>query len=162
MTRLNDEGTTVFLTTQYLEQADQLADRVGIINGGRIVAKGTPASLKAEVDLEMGFTDRLLTAPISRIAIVLGRLAGAFALGAAVAFGGLSAAIALYTGQASAVQGLFPLIFVILFLSSAFFPINLRLDPPPRSPSTTGPKPGPRSSPWRACSRSWPSSPCGA
>ena len=48
---------------------------------------------------------------------------------AAVAFGGLSAAIALYTGQASIVQGLFPLIFVILFLSSAFFPINLLLEP---------------------------------
>jgi ABC-2 type transport system permease protein len=48
---------------------------------------------------------------------------------AASAFGGLSAAIALYTGQASVVQGLFPLIFVILFLSSAFFPVNLLLEP---------------------------------
>jgi ABC-2 type transport system ATP-binding protein len=47
--RLKDEGTTVFLTTQYLEEADQLADRVGIISGGRIVAEGTPAVLKAEV-----------------------------------------------------------------------------------------------------------------
>jgi ABC-2 type transport system ATP-binding protein len=47
--RLRDEGTTVFLTTQYLEEADQLADRVGIINAGRIVAEGTPAVLKAEV-----------------------------------------------------------------------------------------------------------------
>ena len=48
---------------------------------------------------------------------------------AAVAFGGISASIALYTGQASVVQGLFPLIFVILFLSSAFFPANLLLEP---------------------------------
>ena len=40
--KLNDEGTTVFLTTQYLEEADQLADRVGIIDSGRIVAEGTP------------------------------------------------------------------------------------------------------------------------
>src|SRR3954467_1358149 len=48
--RLRDEGTTVFLTTQYLEEADQLADRVGIISGGRIVAEGTPAALKAAVD----------------------------------------------------------------------------------------------------------------
>ncbi len=48
---------------------------------------------------------------------------------AASAFGGLSAAIALYTGQASIVQGLFPLIFVILFLSTAFFPVNLLLEP---------------------------------
>ena len=47
--RLRDEGTTVFLTTQYLEEADQLADRVGIIAEGRIVAEGTPAALKAEV-----------------------------------------------------------------------------------------------------------------
>jgi ABC-2 type transport system ATP-binding protein len=47
--KLNDEGTTVFLTTQYLEEADQLADRVGIISGGRLVAEGTPNSLKAEV-----------------------------------------------------------------------------------------------------------------
>ncbi len=46
---LNDEGTTVFLTTQYLEEADQLADNVGIIDGGRIVAEGTPESLKAEI-----------------------------------------------------------------------------------------------------------------
>jgi ABC-2 type transport system ATP-binding protein len=47
--RLNEEGTTVFLTTQYLEEADQLAGRVGIIDGGRIVAEGTPADLKAQV-----------------------------------------------------------------------------------------------------------------
>jgi ABC-2 type transport system ATP-binding protein len=46
---LNDEGTTVFLTTQYLEEADQLADNVGIIDSGRIVAEGTPDSLKADI-----------------------------------------------------------------------------------------------------------------
>jgi ABC-2 type transport system ATP-binding protein len=44
-----DEGITVFLTTQYLEEADVLADRVGIIDHGKIVAEGTPAALKAEV-----------------------------------------------------------------------------------------------------------------
>ncbi|MCW2991978.1 MAG: ATP-binding cassette protein [Solirubrobacterales bacterium] len=44
-----DEGVTVFLTTQYLEEADVLADRVGIIDRGQIVAEGTPASLKAEI-----------------------------------------------------------------------------------------------------------------
>ena len=46
---LNDEGTTVFLTTQYLEEADHLADNVAIIDRGRIVAEGTPDSLKSEV-----------------------------------------------------------------------------------------------------------------
>ena len=44
-----EEGVTVFLTTQYLEEADVLADRVGIIDHGRIVAEGTPAALKAEI-----------------------------------------------------------------------------------------------------------------
>jgi ABC-2 type transport system ATP-binding protein len=44
-----DDGMTVFLTTQYLEEADVLADRVGIIDHGRIVAEGSPAQLKAEI-----------------------------------------------------------------------------------------------------------------
>jgi len=44
-----EEGTTVFLTTQYLEEADVLADRVGIIDRGVIVAEGTPGALKAQV-----------------------------------------------------------------------------------------------------------------
>jgi ABC-2 type transport system ATP-binding protein len=45
----SEEGVTVFLTTQYLEEADALAARVGIIDHGRIVAEGTPAELKAEI-----------------------------------------------------------------------------------------------------------------
>jgi ABC-2 type transport system ATP-binding protein len=44
-----EDGVTVFLTTQYLEEADALADRVGIIDHGKIVAEGTPAALKAEI-----------------------------------------------------------------------------------------------------------------
>jgi ABC-2 type transport system ATP-binding protein len=59
--KLNDEGTTVFLTTQYLEEADQLVDRVGIISGGRLVAEGTPGALKAEVGkphLELSLVDQ--------------------------------------------------------------------------------------------------------
>ncbi len=44
-----EEDVTVFLTTQYLEEADVLADRVGIIDHGHIVAEGTPAALKAEI-----------------------------------------------------------------------------------------------------------------
>jgi ABC-2 type transport system ATP-binding protein len=52
--RLNDElGMTIFLTTQYLEEADALADRVGIINHGRIVAEGTPDELKRTVGTDV-------------------------------------------------------------------------------------------------------------
>jgi len=124
---------------------------------------GNSGGIALAVDIEMGFTDRLLAAPISRFAIVLGRLAATAALGAfsalwfiavglifgaqieegipgallmvlfvtlsAVAFGGLGAAIALRAGRASVVQGLFPLVFVILFLSTAFFPDDLMLEP---------------------------------
>jgi ABC-2 type transport system permease protein len=124
---------------------------------------GNSGGIALAVDIEMGFTDRLLAAPISRFAIVLGRLAGTAVLGAfsaiwfiviglifgvhfdegvpgmlvmilfvtlsAVAFGAIGAAVALRTGRASVVQGLFPIVFVILFLSSAFFPANLMLEP---------------------------------
>lgn len=47
--RLNSNGTTVLLTTQYLEEADQLADRIAIIDHGRIVREGVPRDLKAQV-----------------------------------------------------------------------------------------------------------------
>ena len=51
--RINDEGTTIFLTTQYLEEADQLCDRLSVILDGGIVAEGTPAELKREVGGEI-------------------------------------------------------------------------------------------------------------
>jgi len=57
---LADRGVTVFLTTQYLEEADQLADRVAVIDGGRVVAEGTPADLKklvAEQRLDLLLAD---------------------------------------------------------------------------------------------------------
>ncbi len=47
--RINAQGTTVFLTTQYLEEADQLCDRVAIIDDGAIVAQGTPEELKSQL-----------------------------------------------------------------------------------------------------------------
>jgi ABC-2 type transport system ATP-binding protein len=47
--RINRGGATVFLTTQYLEEADQLCDRLAIIDNGQIVAEGTPEQLKAEM-----------------------------------------------------------------------------------------------------------------
>ena len=111
----------------------------------------------------MGFTDRLFAAPISRFAVVAGRLAATAVLGGddrrlvhrlGLIFGAsfnegipaviwivaahlglrgrlrsIGAAIALKTNSASVVQGIFPLVFVILFLSDAFFPANLMLEP---------------------------------
>ncbi|HEY0167503.1 MAG TPA: ATP-binding cassette domain-containing protein [Jatrophihabitans sp.] len=47
--RLRDEGMTIFLTTHYLDEADALCDRISIIDGGLIVAEGTPAALKREI-----------------------------------------------------------------------------------------------------------------
>ena len=129
-----------------------------------LMLAGNSGGIALAIDIEMGFTDRLFAAPISRFAVVLGRLPATAALGrsgrdlvhrdrpdlrrqiaggvpgsaagrslvvagAALAFGGIGSAIALRTGKASVVQGLFPLVFVILFLSNAFFPANLMLEP---------------------------------
>jgi ABC-2 type transport system permease protein len=111
------------------------------------------------VDIQDGFFDRLVASPVSRSAIVLGRLAGAAVLGAiqavvfmgvltafgahieggvaavlviivvamllAVGIGGLAVAIALKTGSAEIVQAFFPVFFISLFASSAFFPRQL-------------------------------------
>ena len=52
--RINGRGTTVFLTTQYLEEADQLCHRLAIIDGGKIVREGTPAQLKADLRARRG------------------------------------------------------------------------------------------------------------
>ena len=52
--RINERGTTVFLTTQYLEEADQLCDRLAIIDAGKIVREGTPSALKAELRGRLG------------------------------------------------------------------------------------------------------------
>jgi ABC-2 type transport system permease protein len=128
-----------------------------------LMLAGNSGGIALAVDIEMGFTDRLFSAPIPRYAIVLGRLAGTAALGllaslwflaiglifgaeihsgvagaliaivlvtiTAMAVGGIGAAIALRTGSASVVQGLFPLVLVVLFLSTAFFPQGLMIEP---------------------------------
>jgi ABC-2 type transport system permease protein len=128
-----------------------------------LMLAGNSGGIALAVDIEMGFTDRLFAAPISRFTIVLGRLSGTGALGlfsalwflaigvvfgaeiesgvagaliavalvtaSALAMGGIGAAIALRTGTASVVQGLFPIVFVVLFLSSAFFPQDLMIEP---------------------------------
>ena len=124
---------------------------------------GVSAAIALALDMEMGFIDRLVAAPISRWSFVLGRLSATGVLGLisgawflavglifgahiaggvggglvvlilvglnAMAFGTIGASIALNSGSASVAQGIFPLVFVILFLSSAFFPENLLMEP---------------------------------
>jgi ABC-2 type transport system ATP-binding protein len=74
--RLNEQlGMTIFLTTQYLEEADHLAHRVGIINGGRLVAEGTPEELKRTVGtdlvvVEVDGDDEAAKAVLDRLAAV--------------------------------------------------------------------------------------------
>ncbi len=128
-----------------------------------LILAGNSGAVALAVEIESGFTDRLLASPIWRSSIVLGRLAGTGALAlfatlwflaiglvfgatvdsgvpgaliamvlastAALAIGGIVAAIALRTGNSSVVQGLFPLVFVVLFLSTAFFPQDLMVEP---------------------------------
>jgi ABC-2 type transport system permease protein len=124
---------------------------------------GVSGGIALAIDIEIGFTDRLLAAPIPRPAIVLGRLGATAAMGllltawflalglvfgaqvqagvagvlliavlvplAALAFGSVGTALALWAGRASVVQGIFPLVFVVVFLSSAFFPRELLSEP---------------------------------
>ncbi len=93
-----DDGVTVFLTTQYLEEADALANRVGIIDHGHIVAEGTPDALKAEVgrsSLEIEPHDPAQLAGLERELVPFGE---------AIATRGTSAAIRLNEG-ASDVAG---------------------------------------------------------
>ena len=70
---LVDDGTTVLLTTQYLEEADRLADRIAVLDGGTLVASGTPAELKRLVPggtIRLEFADET---ELSRAAGALGR-----------------------------------------------------------------------------------------
>jgi ABC-2 type transport system ATP-binding protein len=55
--RINESGTTVFLTTQYLEEADQLCDQLAFIDAGKIVREGTPSELKSELQRRLGLTE---------------------------------------------------------------------------------------------------------
>jgi ABC-2 type transport system ATP-binding protein len=69
ITGLVGSGVTVFLTTQYLEEADRLADRISLIDGGRVVAEGTPAQLKqrfADQRLELELADAGAFEEVSR------------------------------------------------------------------------------------------------
>ncbi|GAB3839767.1 hypothetical protein GCM10027610_046170 [Dactylosporangium cerinum] len=66
--RLVDGGTTVLLTTQYLDEADQLADRISVIDHGRVIADGTPASLKGADRLDVLTTPASTDATATRLA----------------------------------------------------------------------------------------------
>jgi ABC-2 type transport system permease protein len=124
---------------------------------------GVSSGMALGIDIERGFIDRLIAAPVSRPVVVTGRLAANAALGvfigtwfltiglvfgahvaggvigvlqvmlllalAALAFGALGAALALWAGNAGLVQGTFPLVFVVLFVSTAFFPRALMQEP---------------------------------
>ena len=82
-----EDGVTVFLTTQYLEEADALADRVGIIDHGHIVAEGTPAQLKAQIgrpSVEAIPADGATPEAIARILEQFGEPTGGSAKGVAV------------------------------------------------------------------------------
>jgi len=68
-----DRGVTVFLTTQYLEEADVLADRVGIIDNGRLVAEGTPEALKDEIGRPSVEATPCAAGELERTKAVLGR-----------------------------------------------------------------------------------------
>jgi len=81
--RINDEGTTVFLTTQYLEEADQLCDRLSVIQDGSVVADGTPETLKRRVGGEI--LDVELAEPAeSERAVAVARDESLFAEGATI------------------------------------------------------------------------------
>jgi ABC-2 type transport system ATP-binding protein len=80
------DGTTLLLTTQYLDEADQLADRIAVIDGGRVIAEGTPAELKASV----GGQRVLLTLAEAGDAAVAVRALQPFAAGSIVPNGSVS------------------------------------------------------------------------
>ena len=77
ITELKTEGTTIVLTTQYLEEADQLADRISVIDGGRIIAEGTADELKAKVG---GDVLHLTVADLSDTSAAAAALSSVFAV----------------------------------------------------------------------------------
>ena len=81
--RINDEGTTVFLTTQYLEEADQLCERLSVIQDGTVVAEGTPGELKRRVGGEI-LAVELADPDENERAVAVARDKSLFADGAAI------------------------------------------------------------------------------
>lgn len=141
-------------------QVDSMLDFLlaGAVTHG-VLFGGITSGADTAVDIENGFWDRLLSSPVGRSNLLVGRLAGAAVFGAAQAtvftvifvlfgvsikggiggfvvlvlfavllalfVGGLAAMLALRTGSAEAVQNFFPLTFILMFVSSAFFPTQL-------------------------------------
>lgn len=137
-----------------------------------LMLAGLLTGIAVSLEIESGFFDRIVTAPVPRLAIVAGRLLAAGVLGAVqvsfflvggmlfgasvaggvigallvvllgalggVAFAAIGLAIAFRARQASIVQGLFPFVFAVLYLSSAFFPREL-LGPPADTISAVNP-----------------------
>jgi len=148
---------------QGLREFPDVASYLGFVVPGTIIQGALLAGLTTGIafagDIEGGFFDRLLVAPVHRTSLVLGRLCGTLGLAVlqssffltvalvfgadypggvggalvtvvlasitAVAIGGLAAALALRTGSLSLMQSIFPFVFVLLFLSPAFFPREL-------------------------------------
>jgi ABC-2 type transport system permease protein len=161
---VNTGGATSARTLPGFPKVDSFLDfaLAGAMMQASMLA-GVSGGIALAIDIEMGFTDRLLAAPIPRPAIVLGRLGATAAMGlllsawflaigfvfgasvkagvvgvvvvavlvplAALAFGSVGTALALWAGRASVVQGIFPLVFVVVLLSSAFFPRGLLSEP---------------------------------
>jgi ABC-2 type transport system ATP-binding protein len=98
-----EDGVTVFLTTQYLEEADVLADRVGIINRGVIVAEGTPAALKAEIGAPTVEITPIHDTDRAAISDVLGRFGELHPESATPGSGGVAVRLAVGAERASLV-----------------------------------------------------------
>lgn len=76
MQQLVDGGTTVLLTTQYLEEADELADRLAVIDQGKIIAEGTPDELKEQVGGDVLLAAPINAADLTAVTRILGELSG--------------------------------------------------------------------------------------
>ena len=103
---LRRAGTTILLTTQYLEEADQLAQRIALVDHGRIVAGGTPAELKAMVGSEVLAVRVADPATASDVASALGDLATGDAPRVDPATGEVRLAVAAPSASAHAVRRL--------------------------------------------------------
>lgn len=148
---------------QGLQEFPDISSYLGFVVPGTIIQGALLAGLTTGTqlagDIEGGFFDRLLAAPVHRVSLVLGRLCGTLGLAVlqsafflivalifgadypggvsgalatvvlaaitAVGIGGIASALALRTGSLSLMQSIFPFVFVLLFLSPAFFPREL-------------------------------------